>query len=156
MGGIPVESLSHVARAVLDGDNVDWDSAESDAAPEARPVLRQLRVLEGLAAVHRREPANAPTRSWTPEVFSNPAFAPAPEQWGHLKILERIGRGAFGAVYRAWDSRLDREVALKLLPATRSTAGDVASSIIAEGRLLARVRHPNVVTIHGAEQIGNQ
>jgi TolB-like protein/tetratricopeptide (TPR) repeat protein/tRNA A-37 threonylcarbamoyl transferase component Bud32 len=49
----------------------------------------------------------------------------------------------------------DREVALKLLPA-RSDADDArTSSIIEEGRLLARVRHPNVVTIYGAERIGN-
>ena len=69
-------------------------------------------------------------------------------------LVERIGRGAFGEVYRAWDTRLDREVALKFLPpAPPATA---ASAIIHEGRLLARVRHPNVVTIHGAEHIADQ
>ncbi len=67
-------------------------------------------------------------------------------------MLECIGRGAFGEVYRAWETRLDREVALKLL---RASGCDDASppSVIEEGRLLARVRHPNVVTIHGAERI---
>ena len=78
------------------------------------------------------------------------------EHWGHLRVLDRIGYGAFGQVFRAWDTRLDREVALKLLPADRA-AGDLpASSIIQEGRLLARVHHPNVVTIYGAEHIGEQ
>ena len=77
------------------------------------------------------------------------------ETWGHIRVLEPLGSGAFGRVYRAWDTRLDREVALKLLPA-RSDVGDArASSIIQEGRLLARVRHPNVVTIYGAERIGD-
>ena len=76
--------------------------------------------------------------------------------WSHLRLVERIGRGAFGEVYRAWDTRLDREVALKLLPADRSPGNRAASSIIHEGRLLAKVRHPNVVTIYGAEQIGDQ
>ena len=76
--------------------------------------------------------------------------------WSHLRLVERIGRGAFGEVYRAWDTRLDREVALKLLPADRSSGDRAASAIIHEGRLLARVRHPNVVTIHGAEQIADQ
>jgi TolB-like protein/tRNA A-37 threonylcarbamoyl transferase component Bud32 len=76
--------------------------------------------------------------------------------WSYLRLLERIGRGAFGEVYRAWDTRLDREVALKLLPADRSPGNPVASSIIHEGRLLAKVRHRNVVSIYGAEQIGDQ
>ena len=69
-----------------------------------------------------------------------------------LRVLEPIGRGAFGEVYRAWDTRLAREVALKLLPATGRTV-PAGHSIIDEGRLLARVRHPNVVTIYGAERI---
>ena len=59
-------------------------------------------------------------------------------------------------MYRAWDTRLDREVALKLLPLDSPSVDAQPRSIIEEGRLLARVRHPNVVTIHGAERIGNQ
>ena len=70
--------------------------------------------------------------------------------------LERIGRGAFGEVYCAWDTRLDREVALKLLSASSSIADRRGTSIIEEGRLLARVRHPNVVTIYGADRIENR
>ncbi len=77
-------------------------------------------------------------------------------KWGHLRLFELVGRGAFGQVYRAWDTRLDREVALKLLPAVRQSERHPASSIIHEGRLLARVRHANVVTIYGAEQIADQ
>jgi len=149
------EQLADLARKVLDGAPVDWASAESSAGQDERPIVRQLRVIDGLAAVHRREPSQARTKTWTPALFSTAPPAGAPEQWGHLRILERIGRGAFGAVYRAWDSRLDREVALKLLPAPRAL-DDRSSTIIEEGRLLARVRHANVVTIHGAERIGDQ
>ena len=70
-------------------------------------------------------------------------------------MLELIGRGAFGQVYRARDTRLDRDVALKLSYAHVSS-GERGSSIIEEGRLLAQIRHPNVVTIYGAERIGDQ
>ena len=72
--------------------------------------------------------------------------------WGSLRVLERVGQGAFGDVYRAWDSRLDREVALKLIRRLESL-DSIASHVIDEGRLLARVRHPNVVTVYGADRI---
>jgi predicted permease len=149
------EPLADLARRVLDGAPIDWAAAESSASHDERAVVRQLRVIEGLAVVHRREPAVVRTQSWTPTVFSNLARADVPEWWGHLKILERIGRGAFGVVYRALDSRLDREVALKLLPAPRDLDARASLTIIEEGRLLARVRHANVVTIHGADRIGD-
>jgi serine/threonine-protein kinase len=55
-------------------------------------------------------------------------------------------------VYRAWDPRLDREVALKLL----RPGPDDGKQVIEEARLLARVRHPNVVTIYGADRIGGR
>src|SRR6185436_17660813 len=60
-----------------------------------------------------------------------------------------------GDVYRAWDPRLERTVALKLLRYDDG-AEDRASLAISEGRLLARVRHPNVVTVHGADRIDGQ
>ena len=57
-------------------------------------------------------------------------------------------------MYRAWDSTLDREVALKILHERSPETGDTNSGqVIAEGRLMARVRHPNVVTIYGAQRI---
>ena len=53
-------------------------------------------------------------------------------------------------MFRAWDTRLEREVALKLIDATSPVLA------IEEGRLLARVRHPNVVDVYGAERLGSQ
>jgi serine/threonine-protein kinase len=75
----------------------------------------------------------------------------APKWWGHLQRLEKIGQGEFGEVYRAWDARLEREVALKL---SRRVVGCDERSMrdgLREARLLARVRHPNVVTVYGAD-----
>jgi serine/threonine-protein kinase len=56
-------------------------------------------------------------------------------------------------VFRAWDKRLDREVALKVLSPGVPSAGLPGATVIEQGRLLARIRHPNVVTIYGAERI---
>ena len=73
--------------------------------------------------------------------------------WGHLQVFERIGTGASGDVYRAWDKRLDREVALKVLSPGVPGAWQPGSAVIEAGRMLARIRHPNLVTIYGAERI---
>jgi serine/threonine protein kinase len=71
---------------------------------------------------------------------------------------ESYPNGPYRRLFRAircGDAHLDREVALKLLPADPDDGEARASSIIHEGRLLARVRHPNIVTIYGAERIGD-
>jgi serine/threonine-protein kinase len=136
-----------LARAVLDGTPIDWAGADSGADEASRPVIAELRVVAALAEVHRRLPLH--DQAVTPGDRADTL-----PDWGHLRALERIGRGAFGEVYRAWDTRLDREVALKLIDADPTVGDEASSSIIHEGRLLARVRHPNVVTIYGAEQIG--
>lgn len=141
-----------LAGAVLDGTPIDWAAAESSADESNRPLLAELRVLAALADLHRRPPLDAASDA----PVATDDRGEVLQHWGHLRVLERIGYGAFGEVYRAWDTRLDREVALKLLPADRGAGDGPASSIIQEGRLLARVRHPNVATIYGAEQIGTR
>jgi serine/threonine-protein kinase len=164
--------LEDVAGAILDGAPVDWNSVDSDAEQAEQPVIAQLKKLAALRLVTQHADRLAGTAG-APEGVRYDA---TPIHWGHLRVLERIGHGAFGEVFRAWDTRLDREVALKLLPdespdlkgrpATsaeapaakegrplRSEGPHLPSSIIEEGRLLARVRHPNVVTIYGAERI---
>lgn len=134
--------LAEIAGAILDGTPVDWSRLDHGD----RQLLAALKLVSDVAAFHRD----------LQEVQSKATDEDAGlEQWGHLRVLERIGRGSFGDVYRAWDTGLDREVALKLLPAA-TAAGNGGRSILHEGRLLARVRHPNVVAIYGAEQIGSR
>jgi serine/threonine protein kinase len=144
--------VSDLAGAVLDGTAIDWAAAESSADESSRAVLAELKVLATLTDVHRRLQLHEDSEK--PDTTGDRGDTLT--HWGHLRTLERIGRGAFGEVYRAWDTRLDREVALKLLDADPEAGDSPSSSIIQEGRLLARVRHPNVVTIHGAEQIGTR
>jgi len=73
--------------------------------------------------------------------------------WAHLRLLEELGRGAYGRVFRAWDGTLAREVALKIL---RLEKGDESalSAVLREGQMLARVRHRHVVSVYGAQQVG--
>jgi TolB-like protein/Tfp pilus assembly protein PilF len=130
-------SAADLADAILVGRAIDWTSAATAVGSTDPELFRQLQVLARIAEVHR-----------------DPQEADAPDTWGHLRVLDRLGAGAHGIVYRAWDPRLDREVALKLIPTANEAADGTA--IVEEGRLLARVRHPNVLTIYGAEQIGDR
>jgi serine/threonine-protein kinase len=131
--------------------------------PRTEKLAEVFRAASNLAAFHHRTPVwlpNAPTDSVpfdeeTPSPPELPGEVLRSGCWGHLQLLALAGQGGFGHVYRAWDSRLDREVALKLLPAMRRRPSGGIVSAITEGRLLARVRHPNVVTAYGAEQIGD-
>jgi len=133
-------TLDDLAGAILDGRSVDWPTVQSIASETERTLVAELHALATLVDFHRRQRVES---------------ARPPQTWGHIRVLEALGSGAFGHVYRGWDTRLDREVALKLLPARSDAEGTRTSSIIEEGRLLARVRHPNVVTIYGAERIGD-
>lgn len=138
-------SLEDLVRAICAGRPIDWGVLERDASPGFLNKLAALRVVESIAHVHRTAvPEGTPAVDETPS-----GTGAAPERWGHLELLDHLASGAFGDVYRAWDSGLDREVALKLL--RRSLDADAhADEALEEGRLLAKVRHPNVVTVHGA------
>jgi len=134
--------ILHVASAVAEGTVVDWNQAENLASDaQDRKVLNALKLLAEIADV-ARDPSSKRTRE-------DVAAVRAPSTWGHLRVIGQLGRGAFGAVFRAWDGTLEREVALKLIP-TSNRVVDL-SRARKEARRLARVRHANVVTIHGAD-----
>ncbi len=63
-----------------------------------------------------------------------------------------MGRGSFGEVYRAFDPTLQRHVALKLLLPGRLNRDEEVGALLREARAIARVRHPNVVPIYGADR----
>ena len=145
--------LGILASAILEGTPVDWPAADSTVEPSDRGVVRQLQIVAEIAALHRRpEDGPAPAATTGP----TPSRGEAAASWGHLRLLEPIGRGTFGEVYRAWDTHLDREVALKLLrtvPAVNDPTASLSdpARVVNEGRVLARVRHPSVITVYGAE-----
>ncbi len=130
--------LERVALAITDEVAVDWD-AECRGEPAHAARLEGLRLLERIATVFRS--GDAPTSA-----------APDGARWGPLVLGERLGEGAYGVVYRAHDPRLQRDVALKLLRDDLPGGGAHARRILAEARLMARVRHPNVLVIHGADE----
>jgi serine/threonine protein kinase/tetratricopeptide (TPR) repeat protein len=142
MAAIP-DVLQRALDALTDDQPCDWQVVDAVSGTEIGERLQQLRLVARIARAHQ---------TLCPNKAVGEAVEP-PFEWGHLKVRELVGRGTYGDVYRAHDPRLDRDVALKLLRYPEKDREAVESAVIEEGRLLARVRHPNVVTVHGAERI---
>ena len=70
---------------------------------------------------------------------------------GHYAILAPLGAGGMGEVYRATDTRLKRQVALKILPAAVAADPDRLARFQREAEVLASLNHPHIAAIYGLE-----
>ena len=71
---------------------------------------------------------------------------------GPYEILSAIGAGGMGEVYRAKDTRLKRDVAIKVLPDNFATDPERLARFHREAELLAELNHPNIAAVYGLEQ----
>ena len=133
------DKTADVASRIADGAEISWSSLDSQSIdPETLAVIKELRAVNAVASLHRATALEV-----------DGALVAGP--WGGLTNLEKIAEGRFGEVYRAWEPSLERYVALKLLRTPAASDSSLPTQAIDEARLLARVKHPNVLTIHGAE-----
>ena len=152
------DALERVAGAVSDGTPVDW-KGEMAARPELSDALTRLSQLEKVREAHGgvgSSPDPVSTRSeqgadpGAPSLA--PSTAPALFLWGPLRVLEKLGEGSGGDVYRAYDSTLETEIALKLRKPDAIRDRHATADFLSEGRKLARVRHRNVLIVHGVDE----
>src|SRR4026207_791651 len=83
---------------------------------------------------------------------SRPAQSPIGRQFGVYHVLSLLGVGGMGEVYRAHDSRLGRDVAIKILPRAVTSDPSRLARFEREARMLAALNHPNICAIYGLEQ----
>lgn len=155
--------LIRVAEAISDGTPVDWQKETSEHGA-LRVKLGRLRLLEAVASAHRdaagasavgssgSSPAAATSGAADPMARTGGDPVALPSRWGPLLILEKLDTGGFADVYRAHDPTLQREVALKLRHPGKTGNGSRSRDFLDEARRLARVRHPNVLVVHGADK----
>jgi serine/threonine protein kinase len=148
--GAADDVVTTTAESIASGQQVDWTGVRQQPLDAERSsVLSEMEVLERIATFLRDSaPLDVPAPP-TPSTVER-LRPPMPASWAQFTILELIGEGGFGKVYRARDTKLQTDVALKLikLPADRKVSERDA---LKEPRLLAKVRHVNVVTVHGAD-----
>jgi len=75
---------------------------------------------------------------------------------GHYHVREKLGAGGMGEVYRATDSRLNRDVAIKVLPETLATDRERMARFQREAQVLAALSHPSIASIFGIEESGGR
>ncbi len=73
---------------------------------------------------------------------------PPPYIKDRYRLVRWIGEGSMGVVYRAHDEMLDREIAIKFLPPTQVSGGDASERFLREARAVARLSHPNIMTLY--------
>lgn len=132
------EAFGRITAALADGEVIDWTALEQSGTltPEA---IRALRVLEGI-----RRAQTEPLEAAPP--------ADLPLETGY-ELIEELGHGSSGRVYRAIDRGLSREVALKVLDESVPIGSHARERFIREARMLAAVDHPNVVRIHSIDEL---
>jgi len=159
-------TLLRVAEAISDGRPVDWGS-EQAMNEELKTRLQYLQVLEAVATAHGApagtlvsEPVAGDSMESTRTAAEPVAGAAGPSlaetldltRWGPLMVRERLGKGGFAEVYRAFDPSLQRDVALKIRRTDYGRRDPATARYLEEARRLARVRHPNVLVVHGADE----
>ena len=70
----------------------------------------------------------------------------------HYRITAKLGEGGMGEVWRATDTKLEREVAIKILPEALAADPDRMARFEREAKVLASLNHPNIAAIHGVEE----
>ena len=119
-------------------------AAELAALASADPALH--RQVEALLA------ADASGDFLRPVLESAPLFSlDRPTSFGPFEITGVLGAGGMGEVYRARDSRLEREVAIKVLPAAFAADRERLVRFEREARLLASLNHPHIAQVHGLD-----
>jgi hypothetical protein len=132
--------LEHLAARIADEQPVDWrDLNEAEGAS-----VTGLREIEQLAQGFRHLQISAVA----PKTPDSNRFC-----FGNLQVLEPIGSGAQGEVWRAYDPLLDLQVALKL---RKVGSGVLSHQFLDEARRLARVRQANIVSVYGAAIHGSR
>jgi serine/threonine protein kinase len=139
------------ALATLESEVGRW-VAHSTTPPTARPLLRDASIMNyqgGQSVLNFEETGRTLSAGPGTGPSSQPANEPGQLTVPGYRLLEELGRGAMGMVYKAVDTALDRPVALKVLRAGFEASAEQMARFRTEALSVARLTHPNIVQIYG-------
>ncbi|HEU5117140.1 MAG TPA: serine/threonine-protein kinase, partial [Isosphaeraceae bacterium] len=130
-----------------DGPNTGLTPFESQTTSQDHPLPSSLPT--GLD-----QPATEPQDDLDASAYARTLFGPSLSpgvlgQLDHYNVLRLVGRGAMGLVFQAYDTKLQRIVAIKMLAAHLATTPTARRRFLREARAAAAISHPNVVTVFG-------
>ena len=152
--------IEEIYEAALERVPVERDAFLASACGEDEQLRRDVERLiaaNDQAGDFLASPAwdIAPSALVSGKMTDNVAMSLAGRQVGHYRILGPLGSGGMGEVYRAHDSTLNREVALKVLPDVFAFNPDRLARFTREAHVLASLNHPNIAAIYGFEHTGD-
>ncbi len=135
------------SASVLSGDDRQ-DLLLRECEGDDELLMETRRLLEAADDLTVDQvPEDPATRKRDPGVF-----VPGDEV-SHYRIIDRLGQGGMGVVYRAVDVRLNRPVAIKFLPPAKISDVYLRERFVLEAQAASALNHPNIITIHGIEPI---
>ena len=151
------EALAVLVSKLIDRmqrkESVDFDSVcreHPDLADELREVWGALVVTDAVAAASRTQSSDAAKPTERMGSFRVPGL---PYQLGDYELIEEIGRGGMGVVYRAQQTSLNRVVAIKMIEENRTASVENRQRFLAEAEASARLEHPGIVTVYEVNEI---
>ncbi len=140
------QEILRVYHEVRRRDPRDRDAFLADSCARD-PELR--REVESLLAAAEDEPDNAGGQQRATSTSVASATFPFPaNRLAHYRILGKLGAGGMGEVYRARDEQLNRDVAIKVLPAVSVDDEAARARLVREARAAAALNHPHICTVH--------
>jgi hypothetical protein len=137
-----IKDIFQGARTRAVADRSAYLGVACASEPDLRPHVEKLLAAHELASGFLEKP---PVLSGTPEPEA------APLDWDHIagfELLMFVGAGGMGEVYKAYDKKLDRPVALKLLPARVADDPEWLRRFRAEARAVSSLNHPHILVVH--------
>src|SRR6186713_905383 len=107
--------LDDAIEQIADGLTVDWTAVDRGTPARAGAWAKSLRVLNDIVKLHRDAAADYDQTTLGTVAATDAAPSAPPDTWGKYRLTNKVGEGSYGSVYRAWDSELERDVAIKIL-----------------------------------------